>query len=92
MRQERIIFMGTPEISKVYLQSLIDHQYIIIATYTQPPRKLGRGMQIQKSPAHALSLEHNIPVYHPQDLASFKSINELKKLKPDLVFIMGYGS
>ena len=91
MRQERIVFMGTPEISKVYLQSLIDHQYNIIATYTQPPRKQGRGMLIKKSPVHTLSLEYNIPVYHPKNLASFESTNEIKKLKPDLVVIMGYG-
>ena len=91
MRQERIVFMGTPEISKVYLQSLIDHQYNIIATYTQPPRKKGRGMLKQKSPVHELSLEHNIPVYHPKNFASLESIDELKKLKPDLVVIMGYG-
>ena len=91
MHQQRIIFMGTPEISKIYLQSLIDHQYNIIATYTQPSRKQGRGMQIQKSPVHALSLEHNIPVFHPKNFASLESIKELKKLKPDLVVIMGYG-
>ena len=91
MSQERIVFMGTPKISKVYLQSLIDHQYNIIATYSQPPRKQGRGMLIQKSPVHTLSLEHNIPVYHPKNFASFENINELKKLEPDLVIIMGYG-
>ena len=91
MRLERIVFMGTPEISKVYLQSLIDHQYNIVATYTQPPRKRGRGMLMQKSPVHTLSLEHGIPIYHIQDLASLESINELKKLKPDLVVVMGYG-
>ncbi|SVA56969.1 uncharacterized protein METZ01_LOCUS109823 [marine metagenome] len=83
--------MGTPEISKVYLQSLIDHKYNVIATYTQPPRKQGRGMFMQKSPVHELSLEHNIPVYHPKNFASLESIDELKKLKPDLVVIMGYG-
>ena len=91
MRQESIVFMGTPEISKVYLQSLIDHKYNIIATYTQPPRKQGRGMLMQESPAHALSLEHDIPVYHPENFTSLESINDLKKLKPDLVVIMGYG-
>ena len=48
--------MGTPEISKIYLQSLIDHKYNIVATYTQPPRKQGRGMLMQKSPVHTLSL------------------------------------
>ena len=41
MRPKRIIFMGTPEISKTYLQSLIDNKYNIIATYTQPPRNKG---------------------------------------------------
>ena len=91
MHQKRIIFMGTPEISKVYLQSLIDHKYNIIATYTQPPRKQGRGMLMQQTPVHALSLEHNIPVYHPKNFESLESIKELKKLKPDLVVIMGYG-
>ena len=91
MRQERIAFMGTPEISKVYLQSLIDHQYNIIATYTQPPRKQGRGMLMQQTPVHTLSLEHNIPVYYPKNFASLESIKELKKLKPDLIVIMGYG-
>ena len=50
MRQERVVFMGTPSISKIYLQSLIDHRYNIIAIYTQPPRKQGRGMQIKNSP------------------------------------------
>ena len=91
MRQERIVFMGSPEISMVYLKSLIDHQYNIIATYTQPPRKQGRGMLMQKSPVYELSLEHNIPVYHPKNFASIENINELKKLEPDLVVIMGYG-
>ena len=80
MRQERIIFMGTPEISKVYLQSLIDHKYNVIATYTQPPRKQWRAMQIQKSPVHKLSLKHNIPVYHPKNFASSDTINKFKKL------------
>jgi methionyl-tRNA formyltransferase len=91
MRRERIVFMGTPEISKVYLQSLIDHQYNIIATYTQSPRKQGRGMLIQKSPIHSLSLEYKIPVYHPKNFESLETVKELRKLKPDLVVIMGYG-
>jgi len=91
MRQERIIFMGTPEISKVYLQSLIDHKYNVIATYTQPPRKQGRGMQIQKSPVHKLSLKHNIPVYHPKNFASSDTINKFKKLNSDVAVVMGYG-
>ena len=91
MRQERIVFMGTSNISKIYLQSLIDHKYNIIAIYTQPPRKQGRGMQIQNSPVHSLALENNIPVYRPKHFSSLDTINEFKELNSDIVVVMGYG-
>ena len=91
MHQKRVVFMGTPNISKIYLQSLIDHRYNIIAIYTQPPRKQGRGMQIQNSPVHSLALANNIPVYHPKNFLSLDTINEFKKLNSDIIVVMGYG-
>ena len=91
MRNERIIFMGTPEISKIYLKSLIHNKYNIIATYTQPPRKQGRGMKMRNSPVHIFSLENNIPAHHPLHFDSEANINEFKKLNPDIVIVMGYG-
>ena len=54
MVRERIIFMGTPKIASIYLQSLIYYKYNIIAVYSQPPRKKGRGMLMQKSPVHGI--------------------------------------
>ena len=91
MRQERIVFMGTPEISKIYLQSLIDQKYNIIGAYTQPPRKQGRGMKMQNSAVHTLALENNIPVYHPKNFASLDTLNEFKELNSDIAVLMGYG-
>ena len=55
MFKERVIFMGTPEIASVYVQSLIDSHFNIVAVYTQPPRKKGRGMQVQESPVQKLA-------------------------------------
>ena len=55
MFKERVIFMGTPEIASVYLQSLIDSHFNIVAVYTQPPRKKGRGMQVQESSVQKLA-------------------------------------
>ena len=91
MRQERIVFMGTPKISKIYLQSLIDHKYNIIGAYTQPPQKQGRGMKMQNSAVHTLALENNIPVYHPKNITSLDTINEFKELNSDIAVVMGYG-
>ncbi|MDC0037068.1 methionyl-tRNA formyltransferase [Alphaproteobacteria bacterium] len=91
MSSRRIIFMGTPDISSVYLQSLIDSSQNIIAVFTQPPRKKGRGMKIQQSPVHKLAEDNSISVFTPTDLNLNISLNEIKKLKPDLIVIMGYG-
>ena len=91
MRRERIIFMGTPDIARIYLQSLVENQYNIIAVFTQPPRKQGRGMQIHNSPVHKLAVENNIPVFYPKNFANLDTINEFKKLNPDIVIVMGYG-
>ena len=68
MASRRVIFMGTPEISSIYLQSLIDSNQNIIAVFTQPPRKKGRGMKIQQSPVHKLAEDNSISVFTPTDL------------------------
>ena len=91
MLNKRIIFMGTPEMSAGYLKSLIDNQFNVIACFTQPPRKKGRGMLLQNSPVHLLSLKENIPIFFPINFNSQDEINNLKKLKPDLIVVMGYG-
>ena len=70
MFKERVIFMGTPEIASVYLRSLIDSHFNVVAVYTQPPRKKGRGMQVQESPVQKLAQKNNIGVYCPVDLGS----------------------
>ena len=91
MRKERIIFMGTPNIAIPYLQSLIDNKYNIIAVYTQMPSKQGRGMKIQNSAVHTLALKYNIPIFHPMNFSSLKTIKEFKQLNPDIAVVMGYG-
>ena len=39
MSNKKIIFMGTPYISSIYLDSLIKNKQNIIAVYSQPPKK-----------------------------------------------------
>jgi len=37
-----IVFMGTPQFSVPILESLIEHNYDVLAVVTQPDRKVGR--------------------------------------------------
>ena len=91
MQEQRVIFMGTPEISKLYLLSLINNKFNIIAVYTQPPKKKDRGMKINNSPVNLLSKEKGIPVFYPDNFNDISILENFKKLKPDLVIVMAYG-
>ena len=91
MKEFGVIFMGTPDISKIYLQTLIEKKFNIIAVYTQPPRKKDRGLKIKKSSVHELAEKNNISIYHPTNFDSRETVNELNKLNPSIVVVMGYG-
>lgn len=96
----RLIFAGTPEFAKVALQALIDHQdelnIDIVAVYTQPDRKAGRGQKLTPSPVKELALSHNIPVEQPISF-SLKSENGqvsreiLANYRPDVMIVCAYG-
>ena len=75
MSNKKIIFMGTPYISSIYLDSLIKNKQNIIAVYSQPPKKKGRGMKIQQSPVHQLALLNNIKVFTPSSFVEDHEIN-----------------
>lgn len=48
----RIVFMGTPEFSVPTLMEIVGQGHDVVACYTQPPRKAGRGMEERKSAVH----------------------------------------
>lgn len=96
----RVVFAGTPEFAKVALQALIDHQQPlnidIVAVYTQPDRKSGRGQKVTASPVKALALTHHIAVEQPESF-SLKSEHgkvsreTLKAYQPDVMIVAAYG-
>ena len=83
--------MGTPQISEIYLNYLIDKKYNIVGVFTQPPRKKGRGMKFQKSSVHELAILNNLKVFTPLNLNNQEINQEILKLNPDLIIVMGYG-
>ena len=91
MVSQRIIFMGTPEIASVYLQSLIDINHNIVAVYSQPARKKGRGMHIQESTVQVIAKKNSIKTFTPTEFVSTISKKEIEGLNPDLIIVMGYG-
>ncbi len=98
--RRRVIFAGTPEFAASSLQALIDKQaelnLDIVAVYTQPDRKAGRGQKLTASPVKTLALAHDIPVEQPSTFK--KSTDEgkvsretLANYRPDIMVVAAYG-
>ncbi len=87
----KIIFMGTPNFSIEPLKALLGSAHKIIAIYSQPPRKSGRGMKENKTPVHAFGEDKKIPIYTPQNFKNDNEIAFIKDLDPDIIIVSAYG-
>lgn len=87
----RIIFAGTPDFAALSLQAILDSQHQVIEVLTQPDRKAGRGKKIIYSDTKKLALEHDIPVFQPQNLRDPDTIEHLRELAPDVIVVVAYG-
>lgn len=87
-----IVFMGTPDFAEESLKALIKAQYNILAVVTNPDKPQGRGMKLVASPVKQYAAEKEIPVYQPEKVRNNPEfIEEMKKLKPDVICVVAYG-
>ncbi|MGM8910956.1 methionyl-tRNA formyltransferase [Psychrobacter sp. 1U1] len=96
----RVVFAGTPEFAAASLESLIAQQeqlnIDIVAVYTQPDRKAGRGQKLSASAVKQVALTHDIAIEQP---ATFKKSNTeglaarqtLASYQPDIMIVAAYG-
>lgn len=86
-----IIFAGTPAFAAVALKALIDSPHHILAVFTQPDRKAGRGLKVTESPVKELALAAQLPVYQPASLKDSADQEQIARLKPDVLVVAAYG-
>lgn len=87
----RIVFAGTPDFAARHLAALLSSEHEVIAVYTQPDRPAGRGKKLTASPVKHLALEHNIPVYQPENFKSDEAKQALASLNADIMVVVAYG-
>ncbi len=83
--------MGTPVISVAVLAALIEAGHEIVAAYSQPPRKAGRGMALQKSPVQQFAEARGIEVRTPVSLKSEEEQQAFADLSLDVAIVVAYG-
>lgn len=87
----RIIFMGTPDFATPALRALHAADHEVVAVYTQPPRRAGRGKKIMPSPIHLAADELGIEVHHPASLKEAEAQNAFAALSADVAIVAAYG-
>jgi len=87
----KIIFAGTPEFAAESLKALLQGPDEVIAVYTQPDRKAGRGQKLKPSPVKEVALEAEIPVYQPLNFKEEQDRQVLADLDADLMVVAAYG-
>ena len=89
MKNINVMFMGTPEFAEEILQHLVDLNYKIIATVSQPDRRVGRKRIITQTPVKTLSEKLKIDCVQPERIND--AVEEVLKYKPDVIITCAYG-
>ena len=89
IKDTKIVFMGTPEISAKVLRGLILAGYNIVGLIAQPDRPVGRKKILESVPSKKVAEEFNITVYQKEKIR--KDYEFLKEIKPDLIITLAYG-
>ncbi len=96
----RVVFAGTPEFAAISLEALIRQQDAlnidIVAVYTQPDRKAGRGQKLSASAVKEVALANDIAVEQPvtfkkSSTEGMAARQTLRTYQPDLMIVAAYG-
>ena len=91
MKRLKLAYMGTPDFAVPSLAALVEAGHEVVAVYSQPPRRAGRGQKERPSPVHAWAEEHGLPVRTPSTLRDDGTQVEFGALDLDSAIVAAYG-
>lgn len=87
----RIVFMGTPDFAVPALGALAAGGHEIVAVYSQPPRRSGRGKAVTPSPVQARAEALGLPVLTPASLKDAGAQAAFAAHGADVAVVAAYG-
>jgi methionyl-tRNA formyltransferase len=87
----RVIFMGTPHFATPALSEIVGQGHEVVACYTREPAPAGRGMELKKSPVHAMAERFGIPVFTPKTLKTPEATALFASHQADVAVVVAYG-
>ena len=87
----RVIFMGTPDFAVPSLDLLVTSGHEVVAAYSQPPRRAGRGKALTPSPVQMRAEALGIDVMTPVTLRDPDAQARFSGLQADMAIVAAYG-
>ena len=89
--RSKIIFMGTPNFSRVILEGLFQAGHEIQAVFAQPDKPAGRGKKLVSLPVALFAKEKGLSLFQPQKIHDPSVIQILQGFTPDFLIVAAYG-
>ena len=88
----KVLFMGTPTYAILTLRALEDAEHDIVAVYTKPDSRSGRGRHKFVPPLKEYALLKGIPVKQPHKLLDeSEDVDEIVGSDADVIIVAAYG-
>lgn len=87
----KVVFAGTPEFAVPCLEALLRSDHTVLAVYTQPDRRAGRGRKLTASPVKQVAQSQRIEVRQPETLRDARVQKALAALPADIIVVVAYG-
>ena len=88
----RLVFMGTPHSAVPTLDALAANpMVVVVAAYTPPDRRQGRGRTFAPSPVKQRAEELGLPVEQPATFRNSDAVGRLADYAPDIIVVAAYG-
>jgi methionyl-tRNA formyltransferase len=87
----RLVFLGTPDFAVATLARIVEDGHDVVAVYSQPPRRAGRGMGLRASAVACFAETHGLPVLTPASLKTPEEQDAFAKLQADAAVVAAYG-
>src|SRR5437660_5790398 len=86
----RLAMMGTGSFAEPTFQALLAGPHPVVGLVTNPDRPSGREREMQRG-MKKIALEHNVPVFQPENINTPEGVAGLKAFQPDLLVVAAYG-
>jgi len=87
----RILFFGTSTFAIPTLQTLVTHDYEVVAVVTQPDKPAGRGNLLTPPPVKPVAESLGLPILQPVSCRTPEFLDIARTYSPDLSVVVAYG-